>query len=155
VADKLDIDLSKAKFIHEHLFTITRDGGKEKEFLRYWKLIKLFFENNGLHGSEGVSMGLAAAKAGLAVFWDPHEGLRYFKECMLKEKIKHGYICSSQEKALLHSQTAIEYPNRGPLGKLFFNRYARKYFWKYMNFGYWVRFFKLKYFKLQNKKYFE
>ncbi|WP_424099861.1 hypothetical protein [Moorena producens] len=67
IASKLDIPLDKAIYIGESLVFVSRDGGKEKEFIKQWGMIGRYFELKGIHGGEGIILGLAAAKAGLTI----------------------------------------------------------------------------------------
>ena len=81
VADKLSINLESVKWIGESLFAVTKDNGKEKDFIKQWGLIGNYLEINGIHDGEGASMGLAAEKVG----WK----LKSDNIAMLKGKIKH------------------------------------------------------------------
>lgn len=67
IATKLDIPLEKARFIGEALLIITRDRGKEKEFLNWWGLIGNYLELQGIHAGSGNTIGLAALKTGWSV----------------------------------------------------------------------------------------
>lgn len=67
VADKLNISIDKVHWIGESLFVVTRDEGKEKEFLQMWGKITSYLELKGMHSGEGSVMGLAATKVGLNV----------------------------------------------------------------------------------------
>lgn len=67
VAKKLEIPLEECNWIGESLYVVTRDGGKEKEFIEYWGLIANYVELNKMHGGDGNLMGLAAAKVGWKV----------------------------------------------------------------------------------------
>jgi len=67
VAQKLEIPLEKSDWIGESLYVVTRDGGKEKEFIEYWGLIANYVELKGMHGGDGNLMGLAATKVGWKV----------------------------------------------------------------------------------------
>jgi hypothetical protein len=43
---------------------VTREEGKEKEFLQMWDKITSYLELKGMHSGEGTVMGLAANKIG-------------------------------------------------------------------------------------------
>ena len=66
IADKLDIDIDRVKWVGEALFMVKKDGGKEQEFLDTWEKIARYLELKGINSGEGNIMGLAAAKVG----WD-------------------------------------------------------------------------------------
>jgi hypothetical protein len=67
VSEKLGISSEGVKWIGESLFIVTRDEGKEQEFLEWWGKIALYLEMKGMHSGEGSIMGLAAAKVGWTV----------------------------------------------------------------------------------------
>lgn len=64
VAAKLNIPIDKVNWIGESLFVVTREEGKEKEFLQMWDKITSYLELKGMHSGEGTVMGLAANKIG-------------------------------------------------------------------------------------------
>lgn len=64
VANKLNIDCQKAKWIGESLYIVVRDEGREKEFIKHWGIIGNYLELKGMHSGSGNVMGLAAAKVG-------------------------------------------------------------------------------------------
>lgn len=80
---KLDISLENTNYVHEDLFVITRDEGKEQEFIKQWGIIASYFELNSIHTGEGNSIGLAATKVG----WNVN---RHNIE-PLKKAVKHTY----------------------------------------------------------------
>lgn len=102
----------------EMLFVVTRQDGREVEFLKHWETIALYCELNGFYNAEGYAIGLAAAKAGLTVRWDEMSGLIYFKDWIEKQKIKKGEV--NHEKALICFQQheAIEYRQKTIVKKL-------------------------------------
>lgn len=67
VSEKLGISSEGVKWIGESLFIVTRDEGKEQEFLEWWGKIALYLEMKGMHSGEGSIMGIAAAKVGWTV----------------------------------------------------------------------------------------
>lgn len=67
LANKLDIDINKVKWIGESLFIVNRDNGKEQEFINTWGKLASYLELRGMHSGEGNIMGLAAAKVGWKV----------------------------------------------------------------------------------------
>jgi hypothetical protein len=62
LAVKLDILMEKSYWIGESLFIISRDNGKEKEFIKTWKILANYAQLKGMHSGEGNLMGLAATK---------------------------------------------------------------------------------------------
>lgn len=76
LGDKLKIPLEKAKLIHESLYIITRDDGREVEFLKEWDIIARTLELKGYTSSDGYLMGMAAQKVGLSINKDGWESLK-------------------------------------------------------------------------------
>ena len=64
VAAKIAVNLEEAKFIGESLLIISRDRGKEKDFINYWGTIGKYLELRGIHAGSGNIIGLAALKVG-------------------------------------------------------------------------------------------
>jgi hypothetical protein len=64
VAAKIGVSIESAQWIGESLWIITKDAGKENEFIRHWNKITSYLELHGINDGEGNVMGLAAAKAG-------------------------------------------------------------------------------------------
>jgi hypothetical protein len=64
VSNKLSINISESDWIGESLFVITKDEGREEEFLAVWKLLANYLELRGMNSGEGNIMGLAANKVG-------------------------------------------------------------------------------------------
>lgn len=69
VAKKIEVDPDSATWIGESLFAVTKDGGKEQEFLKYWGQVGRYLELNRIHAGSGNAIGLAAAKVG----WTPRK----------------------------------------------------------------------------------
>lgn len=64
IADKLSIDIDHVLWVGESIYVVTRDDGKEEEFVETWGKIALYLELNGVHSGDGNAIGLAAAKVG-------------------------------------------------------------------------------------------
>jgi hypothetical protein len=64
VAKKLSITIADTNWIGESLYIVTKDNGKEIEFLETWGLIAEYLELKGMHSGDGHVMGLSAAKVG-------------------------------------------------------------------------------------------
>ncbi|MEM9772760.1 MAG: hypothetical protein AAF889_14410 [Cyanobacteria bacterium P01_D01_bin.73] len=64
VSQKMDINLSKASWIADALFAVSRGSGKEHEFFDAWGRIGLYMELKGIHAGQGNVTGLAAESVG-------------------------------------------------------------------------------------------
>jgi hypothetical protein len=76
VGSKLNLNLEEVEYVGESLFIITRDQGREMEFLQIWGVIGRYLELKGIHSGEGNSMGLAAAKVGWKINTDGWETIK-------------------------------------------------------------------------------
>jgi hypothetical protein len=83
-------------FVHEFLFTVSRDSGKEIEFLNLWSKIAYFLELNGCFIGEGNAISLAAHKVGMEIRWSDMPGIYFFNHKIEFTRIKQGQ--SSMEK---------------------------------------------------------
>jgi hypothetical protein len=70
VAAKINVAAEDVNWVGESIYVVTRDGGKEKEFVKLWGLIGRYLELNGIHHGDGNVMGLAAAKLGWTVHYN-------------------------------------------------------------------------------------
>ena len=86
----LDAQWENIKFVHEYLFAITKDSGKEIEFLRQWDTLANYFELNGIYHGEGIAIGLAACKARFPVRWSEMSGISFFNNIIEAVKIQKG-----------------------------------------------------------------
>jgi len=80
VAQKLDIPWESADWIGESLYIVSRDSGKEKEFIKVWGTLANYLELQGIHSGDGNLMGLAAAKVGWTVNSDSWKKLQIITE---------------------------------------------------------------------------
>ncbi len=96
IADKLDINLKVTNLILGNIFSISKEEGKEIEFIKIWDKIGRYFELKNLHYAEENAMGLATAKVGLTV-----RSSKSLEE--LKKIRKHLYITShsTESKTIL------------------------------------------------------
>ncbi|MBD2778464.1 hypothetical protein [Iningainema tapete] len=76
VALKLNLPLDNTNYVGECLFVIARDEGRELEFFKQWGRIGRYLELRGIHGGEGNTIGLAAAKVGWNVNRDGWQAIR-------------------------------------------------------------------------------
>ncbi len=67
LAHKLDLDPNGITFVGEALFAISASDEQATEFISQWDRLARYLELHGLHSAEGNAIGLAAAKAGLAI----------------------------------------------------------------------------------------
>jgi hypothetical protein len=113
MAQKLhvDIEIEKVTWIYEFLFVVTRDSGREIEFLKNWEKLALYAELNGLHKHPAYAMGLAATNAGLSVRPDVMEGLDFFDDRIEKVRIAKGESQPNTKFSYFEIQNKIENPN--------------------------------------------
>ncbi|MDJ0533538.1 MAG: hypothetical protein QNJ70_13795 [Xenococcaceae cyanobacterium MO_207.B15] len=111
MAEKLNLNLEEISFVHECLFIVTKDSGKEQEFLKQWDRIAPYFELNGFYRGEGHTIGLAAAKAGLMIKRDSMNSIPFFKDKLEINKIKKDQPTPNQILELLEIQKRYEYPS--------------------------------------------
>jgi hypothetical protein len=67
LADKLAIDLTTAPYVGEAIFAVGGDDAQAQTFIQTWDRMAQYLELHGIHAGEGCAIGLAAAKAGLAI----------------------------------------------------------------------------------------
>lgn len=99
---EIDIDLPELKFINEFLFVVTKDNGKERDFLRYWGELAIFADTLGMHKHPTYAMAFAAEKGKLEIHHSNMVGLDFFDDRIERERIKKGK--SSPEKKLKYFQ---------------------------------------------------
>lgn len=104
LAKKLRINLENTALVHEFLFTVTRENGREENFFREYKSISNYLMLHGIFRSVAYSMGLAAQKAGLSISRKPDKifkGFEYFKDRILMETMRKGQEYDKMELYLL------------------------------------------------------
>ncbi|MGE5659013.1 MAG: hypothetical protein ACM37W_20660 [Actinomycetota bacterium] len=92
LAAKLGVSIEEVNHIEEGLYIITRDGGREIDFLRQWEKIGRYIEMKGSHDGDGNAMGLAVAKVGWTVKTEGWERLNQVRH--------HSYITSHRHSSL-------------------------------------------------------
>jgi hypothetical protein len=132
MARKLDLDLEadQVPFINEFLFVVTRDAGREVEFLEQWGKLATYCELNGIHNDPAFAMGLAATKVGFAVRHDVMEGLDFFDDRIEAVRIAKGQSDPEAKKVYFEMQKKLEYPHRSTPQKI-----MRK-LGKFIDYGY-------------------
>jgi hypothetical protein len=144
ISQKLNLALEdpSVQFVMEMLFVVTKQDGREIEFIKHWETIAHYCELNGFYGAEGYAMGLAAAKAGLTVRWDEMTSFVYFKDWVEKQKIKKGQATIEKTLIYFRQHEAIEYRRYSILEKI--NRKINQII------GFYCRYFYLKIKTLKN-----
>jgi hypothetical protein len=112
-AQKLDLagEHESIPFVYEYLFSVTKDGGKELDFLQQWDRLAPYFELNGVYDAEGNAIALAAVKAGLPVRWCEMEGIDFFKDKTELIRIKNGQSKMEDMAIYFEQQRMLEYPH--------------------------------------------
>ena len=110
VSQKLGLKLEEISFVHECLFVVARDQGRELEFLDQWAKISTYLELWGLCRGEGHTIGLAAAKVGLTIRRNELDTICFFKDKLPSSAISP--IAQEQRAKLLAHQKQLEYPDR-------------------------------------------
>lgn len=112
IAKKLELNLEEVSFVREALFVVTKDSGKETDFLKCWDQIAPFLELQGFVRGEGHSIGLAAAKAGLKIIKDPMNDIKFFDDKLELDKIKKTGSLSEGDTAYWQIQRTLKYPSQ-------------------------------------------
>lgn len=116
----LDAECENVTFVHEYLFSITKEAGKEIEFLKQWEILAKYFELNGVYDGEGSAIGLAAYKAGLPVRWSEMEGISFFNHKIEPIRIKNGQSNIDDMLTYFEEHERIAHPKRSMLEKIIF-----------------------------------
>ncbi|MDX2211812.1 MAG: hypothetical protein SFY66_00860 [Oculatellaceae cyanobacterium bins.114] len=114
MAQKVDLDLEKddLTWINEFLFVVTRDGGRELEFLDLWGKLALFAELQGQHKGPAYAIGLAAAKVGFPIRHDVMSGIDFFDDRIEKVRISKGESDPTAKQHYFEAQKKIENQKR-------------------------------------------
>ncbi|AUT01297.1 hypothetical protein CLI64_13280 [Nostoc sp. CENA543] len=118
VSQKLNIDLQKVQWFHEFMFVMRRQDGLETEFFALWQNIAYFFEMRGIYNSEGVVMGLAAAKLGIDIGFFRDDIIPFFKDNIESVRIKQGQSALEEKKQYFDIHEEIEHPQRSLMTKI-------------------------------------
>jgi hypothetical protein len=120
MARKLDINSEQQEitWINEFLFVITKDAGKEREFLNLWHKLALYAELKGLYKHPAYAIGLAAAKTGFSIRHDVMEGLDFFDDRIERIRISLGQSDPNAKKNYFEVQQKIENQPRSLLQKI-------------------------------------
>lgn len=112
LGQKLSINLEQTSWIHEFMFTLKKDNGKEEELLRLWSDISQIFEKKGIYNGEGSIIGLSAAASGLTIRYDSQDRFPFFKDLIERVRIKNEQSKASEKQYLFDIHNSIEYPQR-------------------------------------------
>jgi hypothetical protein len=110
MAEKIGIDPEDDRtiWINEFLFVVTKDSGRELEFLDHWGRLALYAELNGMHKHPAYAIGLAAVKVGFPIHYDVMEGLDFFDDRIEKVRIKNGQSDPAAKQKYFETQEKIE-----------------------------------------------
>ncbi|MBD2057451.1 hypothetical protein H6F88_15720 [Oculatella sp. FACHB-28] len=110
MAHKVGVDPEddQIRFINEFLFVITKDSGREIEFLDLWGRLALYAELLGMHKHPTYAMGLAAVKTGLHIRHDVMEGLDFFDDRIEKVRIANGQSDPAAKQKYFETQQKVE-----------------------------------------------
>lgn len=105
----IDIGSPKLKFINEFLFAVTKDQGREQEFLDLWGELAIYADTLGMHRHPTYAMAIAALKTGFPVYRDEMPGLEFFDDRIIRWNVQHkNFKLTSEMEALLQQQSDIE-----------------------------------------------
>ena len=88
-AQKLNVDVQQAQWLHEFMFVMKRQNGLEADFFELWQTISYFFELQGIYDGEGYAMGLAAARIGMTFDFFREDKFPFFKDNIEKVRVKN------------------------------------------------------------------
>lgn len=110
MAERIGIDPEddRIKFINEFLFVVTKDSGREMEFLDLWGRLAFYAELLGMHKHPTYAMGLAAVKTGFPVRHDVMEGLDFFDDRIEKVRIANGQSDPTAKQKYFEVQQKVE-----------------------------------------------
>lgn len=107
-AQHLNLEIENVPWLHEFLFAMTHQQGKEKEFFQLWQTISYFLESQGMYDGEGYAIGFAAAKVGLDFGYDRTDWFPFFKDNIEKVRIKNGQSKFQDKKQYFEQHRQIE-----------------------------------------------
>lgn len=116
----IDTEWENIHFIHEYLFAVSKDSGKEMEFLQQWDKLANYFELNGVYAGEGNAIGLAAYKAGLPVRWGEMSGISFFNNKIEIVRIQKGQSNMKEMSIFFEEHRKISHPKLSILEKVLY-----------------------------------
>lgn len=109
-AQKLNVDIQQAQWLHEFMFVMKRQNGLERDFFELWQTISYFFEMQGIYDGEGYAMGLAAARIGMTFDFFREDRFSFFKDNIEKVRVKNGQSSLQDKQIYFDIHKEIEYP---------------------------------------------
>ncbi len=117
IAQKFNLDLEQVNFVSEFMFAVTKDNGKEMKFLQLWEKIGNYFELNGVYGSEGSVIGLAAAACGLSIQHHEMPNIEFFNDKIDAIRVKKGQVDAAKLQAYFDNHQQKAFAKRSLLEK--------------------------------------
>ncbi|MEA5571672.1 hypothetical protein [Calothrix sp. UHCC 0171] len=114
----IDIETQDLTWINEFLFVVTRDSGREVEFLKLWEKLAVYAELNGHHKHPAYAIGIAATKASFPIRHDVMEGVDFFDDRIEKVRISKEESDPNVKNFYFEFQNQIEQPQRSILQKV-------------------------------------
>lgn len=114
VAQKLELNLESdpVKFVHEFLFVVRRDSGKELQVLELAEMIARYLELHGTLVGVGAALGMAAAKVGFPVRHSEMPGVQFFDDRIEKIRISKGQSAPAASTHYFEHLRKIKNPPR-------------------------------------------
>ena len=109
-AQKLNVDIQQAQWLHEFMFVMKRQNGLEGDFFELWQTISYFFEMQGIYDGEGYAMGLAAARIRMTFTFSREDAFPFFKDNIEKVRVKNGQSSLQDKQIYFDIHREIEYP---------------------------------------------
>lgn len=112
MAQRSDVNINSPdlKFINEFLFAITKDNGREKDFLKVWGDLATFADTLGLHRHPTFAMAIALAKTDFPIYQHEMPGLVFFDDRVTKWNIQQGKAeLTPQIQNLFEQHLEVEY----------------------------------------------
>ncbi|MEM8640447.1 MAG: hypothetical protein AAGG51_16760 [Cyanobacteria bacterium P01_G01_bin.54] len=111
----IDITHPDLKFINEFLFVVTKDEGRELEFLNNWGDLAIYADTLGLHGNPTYAMALAANKSNFSIHRSKMIGLDFFDDRVERIRISKGQSSQDSKAEYFRQQESIEQEKEGSL----------------------------------------
>ena len=109
-AQKLNVDIQQAQWLHEFMFVMKRQDGLEEDFFELWQTISYFFELQGIYDGEGSVMGLAAARIGMTFDFFREDKFPFFKDNIERVRVKNGQSSLLDKQIYFDIHKQIESP---------------------------------------------
>lgn len=108
-ADLLGVQIEEADFVQEACFAVSRDSGREWQFLQIWDWLARKLQVRGFSWGEGRAIGLSANAVGWPVRKLPHVSDWLFKDLFISsERGGNRTVRSRKLKCLREREAAAE-----------------------------------------------